>query len=250
MNRRKSQMRRSIHGYVLFYFIGSRPLWCPWHLLVDLACYVRARWKKTERNGRREKGPSRPLLRSRERETGLSAESAMWTQSRSSDQLIDCLYGGCYLGVSTWAGWQTFCRRRHHERMNSTWDLPNENANQAIRSSFNPFLSHYLWLAAIMTTVILWVAKEAPSLGEILFSLWFLTGLLFRGKYYILYICIMFTIIKTLTYHTIWQTLGTYSDTLFVQIQKFEQNWIMKIIYRKLGEYWQVSVINILLYLL
>lgn len=137
MNRRKSQMRRSIHSYVLFYFIGSRPLWCPWHLFVDLACYVQACRRKTERQG-----PSRPLLRSRERERKRSAESTMWTQSRSSDQLIDCLHGGCYLGVSTWVGWQTLYWRRHHERMNSTWDLPNENTNRPILSTSNPFLSH------------------------------------------------------------------------------------------------------------
>ena len=34
----------------------------------------------------------------REKEREGCVESAMWTQSRSTDQLIDYLDGGCYLG--------------------------------------------------------------------------------------------------------------------------------------------------------
>lgn len=90
----------------------------------------------------------------REREITSNAESAMWTQSRSSDQLIDCLHGGYYLGVSSWVGWQTLYWKRHHERMNSTWDLLVENTSRPISTRSNPFLSHPLRLDTVILVMI------------------------------------------------------------------------------------------------
>lgn len=119
----KSQMRQFIHSYVLFYFIGSRPSSRPSMMPVRRSGMLRIK-RKRQREIEREKRlhahycetsyresyrgevEGRRRERERRRDNERNAESAMWTQSRSSDQLIDCLHGGYYLGVSSWVGWQ------------------------------------------------------------------------------------------------------------------------------------------------
>lgn len=136
-----TQMHRAVHGYVLFYFIGSRapygvysPMWRIKHEWTERP----GAWCKwngfslsltrggTGETGREESATktSRTLLQrwwgkttSRDAahvrvytDAHTGAQRAMWTQSRSSDRLIDCLYGGRYLGVSSWTGWQRLSR--------------------------------------------------------------------------------------------------------------------------------------------